>query len=255
MPTDHQLKTTTDIKTIQYRLQKTKSKYKRYQVDDNGFDEYIQGIPYGLTIMYGEPGTGKSQMAAYIANMAVRKNFNVLYVFSESSIDTERLNPSVVTADFTAYLPRWEKVIDQIYALLNYTKADILILDSITKLFSETSKAVEEADLRDALSTIKKDLHGAIPIVGISQIRGSGQFSYPAGGRAIDHESDLLINFEKIRYRNILGKIKKSAVNEIYTIFVEKDKHGLAYQKSALQVNYIQTRNEPKLELKILEEI
>jgi len=254
MPTEHHLKTQTDPNKVLFRLKKDLPKFKRFKVDDNGFDEYIQGIPFGLTVFYGEPGSGKSKLASYIANSVAAKGYHVLYVISESMIDIERLDSSIYTANFTIYLPKWQNVLDQIYALLNHTKADLLILDSITKLFSETSKAVEEADLRDALSQLKQDLSGVIPIIGISQIRGSGQFLYPAGGRAIDHESDLLIYFEKIPYRNVLGKIRKSAVNDIYTMHVEKDKHGLAYQSSALQVKYKKTMQKEELELSILEE-
>lgn len=238
MPTKHNLKTTENIESLKFRINRNPHQFRRFSVSDT-FDQYIGGLPYGLTIFYGEPGTGKSYMANHIANITARKKKIVLYVFSESIIDTEKLDTeNIITLDYTYYLPSWQKVLEQIYAFLNATSADILILDSITKLFSETKKAVEEAELRDALSDLKRNLRNSIPIIGISQIRGQGMFTYPAGGRAIDHESDLLIEFEKMPFKENKGRVTKTQTSYIYTINVEKDKQGLAYTKSKLAVNY-----------------
>ncbi|MEM3290860.1 MAG: hypothetical protein QW046_05020, partial [Candidatus Micrarchaeaceae archaeon] len=188
----------------------------------------------------GDAGTGKSTLAQFISNKMADKGANVLYAFAESLIDVDlgNLHPNVKTANFYQMLPKWQTVIEQLMYFCSKLDIDLLVIDSLTTMFSETNKSVEEADLRGALSELKERVNSQIPIIAISQIRGQGMFTYPAGGKAVDHIADLLVYFAKTRGTSEAGQYAKSFGNYIFTLHVQKDKMGMAKQSREYEVIY-----------------
>ncbi len=224
-----------------WRLEKPKTYFRRLKTGNADIDKVFGGIPYGLTILSGPAGTGKSRFAQEIASY-VSKNTKVLYVYAESIIDALNFSvgssENIFTANYVQSRPKWEKAIEEILYLLNYTGAEMLIIDSITTLFSETTKAVDEADIRGATFQIKEKIESKIPVIGISQIRGSGMFTYSAGGQAVDHAADLLVYFNKIQGKIVNKKLEKSSTEYIWYLTIAKDKTGIAEQASKWQIVY-----------------
>jgi len=229
------------IKDISWRLRPPQIDRHRMSTGIADVDKILGGFPYGLTIFTGDAGTGKSKFIQTVVNKLAEKGVSVLYVFSESPLDVENLNKNnknIHTANYFQYQPKWDIAIEEIMYLMEQLKTQFLVIDSITTLFSETTKAVDEADIRGAVSDLKKRIQNQIPVVGISQIRGSGYFTYAAGGKAVDHVADLLVQFSKVSGKSEAGKYEKTFGDYIWYINVQKDKTGMARQDSKYEVVY-----------------
>jgi predicted ATP-dependent serine protease len=231
----------TDPNKVLFRLKADNLPPKRFRTYIDSLDSVtLGGIPYGLTILFGESGTGKSKFAQEIAKSVASKGTKVLYVYAESQLDIYDIKnvSNIYCANFIKYLPKWADTIDQIKFLLNYTDADLLIIDSSTTLFSNTTKAVEEAEVRTATFDLKEQIASKIPVIAVSQIRGQGMFTYPAGGRAVDHAGDMNIEFELIKATIENGKIRKSMTDRLYTLQFTKDKQGAAISNKVFKIDY-----------------
>lgn len=223
-----------------WRLNRPKIDYNRVYTGIKDIDTVFGGFPYGITVFVGDAGTGKSMLAQHIANQMNRQGARVLYVFSESPIDVseDNLDKGVMVANFFQFRPKWPVAIEQILYFLSTLDIDFLVLDSMTTLFSETTKAVDEADIRGAISELKERLQNQIPVIAISQIRGQGMFTSPAGGKAVDHVADLLVYFSKVTGKSNAGQYQKSFGDYIWSINIQKDKTGMARQARKYEIIY-----------------
>lgn len=225
------------------RLQKKRYVPKRFMTGLEGFDAVTRGLPYGLTILVGPAGCGKSLLAKTIAN-----RHPTLYIIADSYADIPT-GPHVQVADYLSFLPKWRKAIDEMFGLAKDTKVGMVVIDSITKFASSTTKAVEEADLRASLFAISKRAEGRLPIVCLSEVRGHGQWTYPAGGAAVSHAANMLINFGKVRCQAPWEARKYDAEvgDLVWTMYIQKDKHGLAKQGHEFKLAYNADMDWPEL--------
>ena len=244
-------------KKVMNRLKEKRWSYNRFSTGLSSVDKaFGGGLPQGLTVFYGVGGSGKSMLAKAIAEGVSNRfpddieneDFPVLYVMTESGVD----NPGydlVHAADYTAYIPNWEKAVNELFGLIIETGVKMVVIDSVTNFLSRTRKAVEEADIRGGLKLINQLSDGVLPILAISQIRGSSvNYQYPAGGRAVDHTGNLICKFARVpieaswdtkNYGEPVGAIA-------YTMQIEKDKQGLARQNCIYKVTY--NEDEPNLQ-------
>jgi len=225
-----------DYSKLEWRYQHKPRQVARFQLKSlPDLNSMLHGIPYGLIVFTGEAGSGKSTMAKCIAS-----KFKSLYVICESDIDIPA-GSGVVTGDYTAYLPNWHRAIAELIIAYQHFKPELIVIDSVTSFLSSTQKAVEEADVRSGLFQIAKRFEDKCPVIAISQVRGSGFNVYPAGGQAVSHSASMLIWF----YQNYIGsdtstrKYSKPLGNVVWTIRVEKDKHGLANNIKEYVVSYV----------------
>ena len=226
------------------RLQKTVFTSKRRKTGIDGVDNVFGGLPDGLIIFVGEAGTGKSLLMKTIAKTFGKK---ALYLGCESRID----NPGngVLFADYTRYLPNWQKAVDEAFGLSRDLDVELLCIDSLTTFCSGTNKAVMEADIRPAVFKIAQMCEGKMPVIGISEVRGSGNFLYPAGGQAIAHAASLYAWFNRFKADRWNYK-KYHAEGEgatVWTVDVVKDKEGLALQGNEFRIVY-NREHEPVFE-------
>jgi len=197
-----------------------------------------------LTIIIGEPGTGKSLFARAIGRSCMKK---LLYACCESLADYPKEDS--IRMNYTRFLPKWDKAIDEFFGTALAYDADIGIIDSVTTFLSETTKAVEEADVRPGVFQIAKLCDRQIPIIAISQMRGSGAYMYPAGGQAVSHAASLLIKMNRIKIDNhwIAERFGRKEGEILWTLEVIKDKEGAAVQHKEFEVNYDKELKFPTL--------
>jgi energy-coupling factor transporter ATP-binding protein EcfA2 len=193
------------------------------------------GLPKGLTIFVGEAGSGKSTLARFIA----KSMKNVLYVTAEKTSDDPEAE-GVMVMDYRSFLPRWNKCLAEVLVTAEALKVDAIVIDSATRFFSGTNKAVEEADLRPALFELARKTENIIPVIAISEVRGSGWNMYPAGGQAVAHAPVLLIWFSKFVCRSpeSSGRFDKNIGDKVWIIEVGKDSRNLAQSNAEFEVKY-----------------
>jgi len=226
-----------DFNKLKHRLNPTLRSYERFMTGLEPFDKLTQGLPYGFTVFMGEAGSGKSTLARLIAQRC-----NSLYICCEVLTDAPDYKKfkNVTVADYTnpAYIPNYKKAIDDLFCLIINLKPDLVVIDSITSFFSVSKMALPESALREAAGIVHQLSEGIIPIIGISEVRGTGFHQAPAGGKGIEHACSMLIEFSfvPIDYESQSKKYSKPIGSEVRTIRVRKDKHGLANTKEHISV-------------------
>lgn len=220
--------------TIKWRLNDSVPIVERFDTGITSLNEFLGGgIPKGLTIVWGSAGSGKSLLARQIAMNIKGK---ALYVCCEVLTDAPSRSkyPHVDSANYTHYIPQYNKAISDLFAFIEELKPSVVVIDSLTTFLGVSKLSVPEGSVRDAVWTIHKNAEGKCPIVGISEMRGTGFNEYTAGGRGVQHGCSMLLRMDKniIRYESQLPRFPGHKLGEIaYTIECQKDKHGLALTK------------------------
>ncbi len=222
-----------------WRLNPVRKPPRRFPTGIPSVDAWLGGgLPNGLTIFYGDAGTGKSLCARQIAMRAPKALYFAAEVISDAPDSSK--HPNVVTIDMTRYIPNWDNVIKLLTAFYVYERPSLIVLDSISTILSITRKAVPEAELRSAVAFIHRAFNRVVPIVGISEIREGGFRTTPAGGYGVKHGCNMLIQFAKvpIRFKSEVELYGLEMGDVIYTATVEKDKDDAADTRNVALVEY-----------------
>lgn len=216
-------------KDVEFRFKPNTWKPERLKITPS-IDSILGGLPNSLTVFYGESGTGKSTFAKYITKVLGYTGTHVVYLLCESYGDMPVHNSYIHVGDYTRYLPQHVKAVEELFVAAHHFGAKLVVIDSATRFFSGTRKAVEEADIRSALWDVAKRAEKeGLSIIAISEIRGTGNYLYPAGGRAVDHAASLLVKFDRIEVDKWIARDYDFNIgNKLYTVEVMKDKYGIA---------------------------
>ena len=228
-----------DFNKIKYRVSRSNHKVERLLTGVKAVDSVFGGLPIGITVFVGEGGSGKSLLAKSIAHFMAESKKTVLYAISESYKDDP--GDPVVLLDYMKYKPMWTKVLAELEVFMDHYKPSLLVLDSSTRLFSGTRKAVEEADLSPAMWQLSELAQKKkVAIIAISEVRGYGSKMYPAGGMSIHHVADMYVEFERIPVTNrwISEAYNEELGNIVHVLSVTKDKEGMAETGSIYNVQY-----------------
>jgi DNA repair protein RadA/Sms len=151
-----------------------------------------------LVLIGGEPGIGKSTLV--LQTVLKMSELRTLYVSGEESAQqlkmrADRLSASGVGLPDTCYV-LCETNLEQIFTHAQNIKPDLLIIDSIQTIFTETTDSSPGSitQVRECSASILKFAkETAIPVLMIGHINKEGSI---AGPKVLEHIVDTVLQFE-----------------------------------------------------------
>ncbi len=193
------------------------------------FDRVLGGgLVHGtLVLIGGDPGIGKSTLMLQALYGLANQGHKVLYVSGEESIRQIRIRSKRLSTVSTDLWIVSEVEIDSILAMIESTKPQVLVIDSIQTMFNAdlgsapgSVSQVREATVRLMLMAKRT----GIPILLVGHVTKDGAI---AGPKLLEHMVDTVLYFEGDRNHifRILRAVKNrfGSTNEI-GVFEMKDK-------------------------------
>ena len=185
------------------------------------FDRVLGGgLVFGTLILIGgDPGIGKSTLMLQALYGLARQGHKVLYVSGEESIRQLRLRSKRLETVAPALLVVSEVEIESILAMIESTKPEVLVIDSIQTMFNGeltsapgTVSQVRESTVRLMMMAKKS----GIPTFLVGHVTKDGAI---AGPKLLEHMVDTVLYFEGDRNHifRILRAVKNrfGSTNEI----------------------------------------
>ena len=151
----------------------------------------VQG---SLTLLGGEPGIGKSTLILQTALHL--KDKTVLYVSGEESARQIKLRADRITKEESGVLVVCESMIENIFKHVEASKPDILVIDSIQTIATETVETAPGSisQIRECAALLLKFAkESGIPVIIIGHITKDGSI---AGPKILEHMVDTVLQFE-----------------------------------------------------------
>ena len=168
----------------------------RINMHDEELNRVLGGglVPGSLVLLGGEPGIGKSTL---ILQTVLRlKDKKVLYVSGEESARQLKLRAERITKQTSDCLIVCETSLDQIYVHIKNTQPDLVIIDSIQTIFTESidSSPGSLVQVRECSASILKFAKESnTPVILIGHINKEGSI---AGPKVLEHIVDTVLQFE-----------------------------------------------------------
>lgn len=194
---------------------------KRLMSQVGEFDRVCGGgiVPGSALLMAGDPGVGKSTLLLQVCAQAAQNGLKVAYISGEESVDQIRGRALRMGVQKSSVELASETALRTILQGLKSEKYDLVIIDSIQTLWSDTIEAAPgsvsqvRACASDLIRLAKK-LSMSLILVG--HVTKEGQI---AGPRVVEHMVDAVLSFEGERgypYRILRGiKNRFGATDEI----------------------------------------
>lgn len=215
-----------------------------------GYDEFDRVLGGGIVtgsigLLGGDPGIGKSTILLQICK-TIAESLNVLYVSGEESPKQIKLR-ALRVGEFSDRLKvLGETNLEAIESIIDKTKPDLVIIDSIQTMFSENidSAPGNTSQIREAtniLMQIAKKLNISIIIVG--HVTKGGDV---AGPRILEHMVDYVLYLEGDRHasyrilrgvKNRFGSTNEIGVFEMQNIGMVEVKNPSEYMLSGKPIN------------------
>jgi len=198
------------------------------------------GMVYGsLILLGGEPGIGKSTLALQIALKS--GNIKTLYVSGEESLRQIKLRGQRLGEEHENIFLLNETNLEEIINHCSDFRPDIIIIDSIQTLYSESvdSSPGSVAQVREgATRLLKYAKESNIPVFLIGHINKEGNI---AGPKVLEHIVDVVLQFEgdhNYVYRVLRGlKNRFGSTSEIGIFEMHNDGLNQVLNPSELLVN------------------
>ncbi len=171
-------------------------KNKRIPIPIKEFNRVLGGgiVPGSLILLGGDPGIGKSTLALQLA--LALKGRKILYTSGEESLQQIKLRAERLNIDNTSCLFLSETSLEHLIAHSEQIQPDILIIDSIQTISTETieSSPGSVSQVRECTSAILKYAKKAnIAVILIGHITKEGNL---AGPKVLEHMVDVVLQFE-----------------------------------------------------------
>jgi len=137
--------TTPSLSFTRFVLKDTHAK-ERLLFNSPRLDNVIS-IKIGLTLLYGDTNTGKTNTALTLCFNAINRGYNAVYYDLEHGVDPDRIEQiykhGTWNFPFEKLIPvfrtpnklNWTEVINDLSRILTFEKPKLLILDALTPLF------------------------------------------------------------------------------------------------------------------------
>ncbi|MBA7702683.1 DNA repair protein RadA [subsurface metagenome] len=170
-------------------------KIERFPSGINELDRLLGGgiVPGSLILIGGEPGIGKSTLALQIALGSEKK---VLYVSGEESPEQLKIRAERIAGKNPNCKVYCEVNLEQLFNQFEKEKPDLMIVDSIQTLHTETieSSPGSISQIREcAAQLLKLSKFTHVPIFLIGHITKDGML---AGPKVLEHIVDTVLQFE-----------------------------------------------------------
>ncbi len=171
-------------------------KNQRISVGINEFNRVLGGgiVPGSLILLGGDPGIGKSTLALQLAlGLTERK---ILYTSGEESLQQIKLRAERLNIKNDNCLFLCETSLEHLIAHTEQTQPDLLIIDSIQTISTETieSSPGSVSQVRECTSAILKFAKkNDIAVILIGHITKEGSL---AGPKILEHMVDTVLQFE-----------------------------------------------------------
>ncbi|MBQ9639800.1 MAG: DNA repair protein RadA [Bacteroidales bacterium] len=174
----------------------TYSQQERIATHSAELDRVLGGglVPGSLLLIGGEPGIGKSTLLLQTA-MSI-KDRTVFYVSGEESEQQIRMRAERVGLHSDRCYVLAETVTDRIFEHVNTVQPDILIIDSIQTMSTESidSSAGSISQIRECTTEFQRYAKSSgVPVLLIGHITKDGSL---AGPKVMEHIVDCVLQFE-----------------------------------------------------------
>lgn len=201
-------------------------------------------VPGSIILIGGEPGIGKSTLV--LQNVLRIRSRKVLYVSGEESPQQLRMRADRIAGsdqDCECYL-LCETSLETIFAVLQTDKPDLVIIDSIQTIATETieSAAGSVSQVRECAAALLKYAKTTnTPVVMIGHINKEGSI---AGPKVLEHIVDAVLQFEGDRHYmyRILRSIKNRFGSTSEIGIYEMREEGLREVTNPSEMLYSQDR-------------
>ena len=133
---------------------------KRRPTGISEFDRVLGGgiVPGSLVLVGGDPGIGKSTILLQVCKNLTEKGKKVLYISGEESARQLKLRADRIPHNSSDCLIVCETSLEQIYVHIKNTRPDLVIIDSIQTISTETidSSPGSLEQVRECSATILK---------------------------------------------------------------------------------------------------
>lgn len=162
------------------------------------FDRVLGGgiVNSSLVLVGGDPGIGKSTLLLQVCRSLAAKSVNVLYISGEESLRQIKMRADRIGEFGPSISLMAETSLDNIEEVLEETKPEVVVIDSIQTMYREDISASpgsvsQVRETTGALLRIGKTLGITIFIVGHVTKEG-----VVAGPRVLEHMVDTVLYFE-----------------------------------------------------------
>jgi DNA repair protein RadA/Sms len=202
-------------------------KNKRISVEIEEFNRVLGGgiVPGSLILLGGDPGIGKSTLALQIALLL--KERKILYTSGEESLQQIKLRAERLNIENNNCLFLSETSLEFLIAHTEQIQPDLLIIDSIQTISTETieSSPGSVSQVRECTSAILKYAKKTgVAVILIGHITKEGSL---AGPKVLEHMVDVVLQFEgdtNYMYRILRSnKNRFGSTNELGIFEMESD--------------------------------
>lgn len=202
-------------------------KNMRILVPIEEFNRVLGGgiVPGSLILLGGDPGIGKSTLALQLA--LVLKEKKILYTSGEESLQQIKLRAERLNAGNSNCLFLSETSLELLMAHTEQVQPDLLIIDSIQTISTETieSSPGSVSQVRECTSAILKYAKKTgVAVILIGHITKEGSL---AGPKVLEHMVDVVLQFEgdtNYMYRILRSnKNRFGSTNELGIFEMESD--------------------------------
>ena len=168
----------------------------RISMHDDELNRVLGGglVPGSLVLLGGEPGIGKSTLILQTVLRIPEKK--ILYVSGEESERQLKLRAERITHGPSDCLIVCETSLEQIYVHIKNTQPDIVVIDSIQTISTETvdsspGSLVQVRECAASILKFAKETNTAVILIGHINKEGS-----IAGPKVLEHIVDTVLQFE-----------------------------------------------------------